>query len=67
MVCKYLEAWKSKLSLESWPLVWQEYKPQEEACWRRKPGPMALNTKVSIWDFIPRSVGSELLRWGCGS
>ena len=31
MVCEYLEAWKGKLSLESWPLVWQVYKPQEEA------------------------------------
>ena len=59
MVCKYLEAWKGKLSLESWPLVWQEYKPQEEAYWRRKPGPVTLNTRVTVQDFIPSSGGSE--------
>ena len=59
MVCKCLEAWKGKLSLESWPLVWQEYKPQEEAYWRRKPGQVTLNTRVTVQDFIPSSGGSE--------
>ena len=60
MVCKCLEAWKGKLSLESWSLVWQQYKPQEEACWKRKPGQVALNTRVRVRDFIPSSGGSEL-------
>lgn len=53
-----------KVSSESWPLAWQEYRPQEEGTGEgnQAESRVALNDRVRSRGSAPGAVGSELVR-----